>query len=341
MKLTLLTIALFAIAPLARAQDAPPKVEPPPDGPQNARTQEERARALENAGQAVRRAAQNQQNQQNPGAFGGGGGTARFAPQRLNIKPIKGAWLGLSASQPPAALRHQLKLSDGTGLVVDFVQPKSPADQAGIKQYDLLTKLNEQILINPEQLAVLVRTYKPEEEIHLTFFREGERRTQSVTLVEHELPPLDDIRLQFNGDGFIRPNPLPPAPGGTRGGGGGGGFGGVGGGGFGGGAGGVAGGGFGGGVAPANPGAIVDKSEHSITWLDGRQQITVTFEQDRKLVTVIDNRSKKMLYQGPIDATDQQKSLSPEARGAIERVRAFLKANPSVDRDAEARPSGY
>ena len=330
MKLTLLTIALLAIAPLARAQDAPPKIEPPPDGPQNARVQEERARAMERADQAVRRAAQNQQNS---GGFGGGGGTARFAPQRLNIKPVKGAWLGLTASPPPAALRHQLKLPDGTGLVVDFVQPKSPADQAGIKQYDLLTQLNEQILINSEQLAVLVRTFKPDEEIHLTFFREGERRTQSVTLVEHELPQLDDIRLQFNGDGFVRPNPLPPAPGQSRGEGfGGGGFGGGAGGGF-------SGGGFGGG--PAAPDRIVEKSEHSITLLDGRQQTTVRFDQDRKIVTVVDNRTKKTLFQGPIDATDQQKSLSPEARAAIERLRSFIKSNPSINRDDEARPSGY
>jgi len=260
---------------------------------QNAKAQEEKSRAAESASarvqqereradENVRRAAQQQQNN---GAFGGAGGGAVRAPMRINSKPIKGAWLGLTASKPPAALRHQLKLPDGTGLVVDFVQPKSPADQAGIKQYDLLTRLNEQVLINPEQLAVLVRTFKPQEEIKLGYVREGERHTQSVTLVESDLPPLEDIQFQF---GTARPNTIPPVRNNAFGGqSGGGGFGGGGdafgpGAGFGGGGGG-GGGNFGGGrgVSPGDlERNIVERSEHSLTWMDGRQQITVNMDED-------------------------------------------------------------
>jgi serine protease Do len=333
MKLTYLAVAFFAVAPLARAQDAPPKVETPPDvAAQKAQTDEERARAMQKADQAVRRAAQGQQN--SGGFGGGGGGVMRYPPQRLNVKPVKGAWLGLTASQPPAALRHQLKLPEGTGLVVDFIQPKSPADQAGLKQYDLLTKLNEQILINAEQLAVLVRTFKPKEEIRLTYFREGQEHTDPVTLVEHDLPPLEEMQFQFfNGLGgrtnSFQP-PVRPFGGGEQGAGGG--FGGSG---FGGG-----GGGFGGGaLVPATPDRNYGQVEHSITWMDGRQQITVNTDEDRKTITVTDNRTKKIIYKGPLDATDQQKSLPPETRGAIERVKSFLKSNPaSADGDSGGRP---
>jgi len=354
MKLSCFAVAILAIAPLVRAQDAPPKVEPPPDvAGQKARVQEEKravdeanARAQrDRAEENVRRAAQAQQ--QGGGGFGGGGGgVMRYTPQRLNAKPVKGAWLGLTASKPPAALRHQLKLPDGTGLVVDFVQPKSPADQAGIKQYDLLTRLNEQVLVNPEQLAVLVRTFKPNDEIKLAFFREGDQRTQSVTLAETNLAPLEDLQFQFDNLRYNlvprdQNNPFGGAPQGAGGGGGFGGGGGIGGGGIGGG--GFGGGPGGGGAAPSDleRNVKVERSEHSLTWLDGRQQITVNLDGDSNTITVTDNRSKKVLYQGSIDAANQQKSLSPETRGAIDRVRAFLKSKQdSADKNSENRPSG-
>src|SRR4051812_14577750 len=72
----------------------------------------------------------------------------------------KGAWLGVNTSPPPHVLRQQLQLPRGVGLVVDMVAPDSPAQAAGVKQYDVLHKLNDQILINQQQLAVLVRTFK-------------------------------------------------------------------------------------------------------------------------------------------------------------------------------------
>jgi hypothetical protein len=312
MKLTYLAIVLLAVAPFARAQESPPKNEPPPkqDKPDSA-SEREKSRALQQADEAVRRAAQNQQNQ---GIGGGGGGGMRYAPQRL-AKPVKAAWLGLTASPPPPALRHQLKLPDGTGLVVDFVQPKSPADQAGIRQYDLLTRLDDQMLINPEQLAVLVRTFKPNQEIHLTYFREGEQHTQSVMLVEHELPPLDDLRWQFNGDVNFRPNapnPVrinPPGP------------------------------------AQGTSGAVTDGANdirsRSLTWLDGRQQITVNLSDDQKALTITDNRTNKVIYQGPINDDEQQRPLPREARDAVQRVRAFLKSNPDLNNPGAEYPKGF
>src|SRR5438046_1432237 len=61
----------------------------------------------------------------------------------------KKAWIGISVSPAPAALRHQLKTPDGIGLVIEFVQPKSPADETGLKPFDLLVKLDDQWLVNP------------------------------------------------------------------------------------------------------------------------------------------------------------------------------------------------
>jgi len=83
-------------------------------------------------------------------------------------KTEKAAFLGVSGSPVMPALREQLKLPKGVGLVVEHVEPKSPAEEAGIKQYDVLHKIGDQLLVNAHQLAVLVRMHKPDEEVTLT-----------------------------------------------------------------------------------------------------------------------------------------------------------------------------
>lgn len=112
--------------------------------------------------------------------------------QQATAPTEKRPWVGVSVSSAPAALRHQLKVTDGVGLVVEFVQPKSPAADAGVKSFDLLVKLDDQWLINPEQFAVLVRMHHSGDKVKLSFLREGTPQTAAVTLVEHEFARLPD-----------------------------------------------------------------------------------------------------------------------------------------------------
>jgi hypothetical protein len=105
----------------------------------------------------------------------------------------KAAYLGVATSPASAVLRKQLKLPEGVGLVIDFVEPASPAHDAGLEQFDIALRLDEQILINPQQLAVLVRTFKPGAEIKLELLREGMPTRVAVKLVEREVKPLDQV----------------------------------------------------------------------------------------------------------------------------------------------------
>ncbi|MGE5611259.1 MAG: S1C family serine protease [Bacillota bacterium] len=109
----------------------------------------------------------------------------------LNAKLEKGTFLGISTSPVPQVLRQQLKLQNGVGLVVDHVDSGSPAEAAGIKRYDVLQKLNDQLLVNAQQLSVLIRSFKPGEEVTLSLIREGKPTTLTAKLAEKDLPPLD------------------------------------------------------------------------------------------------------------------------------------------------------
>jgi serine protease Do len=142
-------------------------------------------------------------------------------------------FLGVVASPVPPALGSQLRLPPETGLVVEFVEDGSPAAKAGLKVHDVLTRFNDQILINPAQLAVLVRLQKANDTVTLTFLREGKEQKAPVELVEAERtvnPAAGAIWMQpvlpqdFTRGGLSTPmmemrqrmrqiNSLPPAPG--------------------------------------------------------------------------------------------------------------------------------
>ena len=77
--------------------------------------------------------------------------------------------------------RQHLNLPGSVGLVCDFVEKGSPAEAAGLKQYDVLHKLDDQILVNAQQLAVLIRARKGGGEVKLSIVRGGKpgRSTRS------------------------------------------------------------------------------------------------------------------------------------------------------------------
>ena len=96
------------------------------------------------------------------------------------------AYLGVQVVPANPALRAQLGLPEDTGLVVTEVAPGSPAAQANLARFDVLIRINRQYLINPEQLAVLVRDAKPGQEVRLTVVRQARLATAMVKLGSHK-----------------------------------------------------------------------------------------------------------------------------------------------------------
>jgi hypothetical protein len=129
----------------------------------------------------------------------GAGGVLSVAG-RINkaaIKQEKVTYLGTVTSAAPAALREQLKLPRGAGLVVDSLEAKSPAEAAGIKQHDVLEKLNDQLLVNSEQFTALLRSMKSGDEVTLAIIRQGERQTVKAKLGENEVRGGAEFGAEF------------------------------------------------------------------------------------------------------------------------------------------------
>jgi hypothetical protein len=92
------------------------------------------------------------------------------------------AWLGLGVEEASEALAAQLDLKDGEGLVVTYVASESPAAKAGFQKNDVLTRLDDQLLLNSSQFRKLIRHHNEGDTIKLALYRNGKKEEISATL---------------------------------------------------------------------------------------------------------------------------------------------------------------
>jgi len=73
--------------------------------------------------------------------------------------------------------------------VFTHIAEKSPAAEV-LKEDDVLTMLDDQILVNQHQLGVLVRAKKEGDEVKLTVIRGGKETSVKAKLATHEVPKM-------------------------------------------------------------------------------------------------------------------------------------------------------
>jgi hypothetical protein len=102
-------------------------------------------------------------------------------------------FLGVETSSVPRVVSEQLGLQKGFGLVVDYVVPDGPAAAAGVQQNDIIKMFNDQILMEPDQLAKLVRSYQEGTNVTLTILRKNAETKVTVKLGKKEVRARDNM----------------------------------------------------------------------------------------------------------------------------------------------------
>ena len=119
----------------------------------------------------------------------------------------KVTYLGVETAPMQRTLGAQLGLPKDTGLIVTNVMEKSPAAEA-LKDDDVLTRIDDQILIDTHQLSVLVRAKNEGEEVRLTFIRGGKEMSAKVKLGTREVPKHENaFFFRHGGAGGVMPMP--------------------------------------------------------------------------------------------------------------------------------------
>ena len=100
---------------------------------------------------------------------------------------VEKAYLGVQYVAITPDVRTQYKLSVDQGALVrsgsgSAVESNGPADKAGIKDGDIITKVNEKSVGNQGGLGSLVAEFMPGEKVTLTIIRDGKEQQKTLTL---------------------------------------------------------------------------------------------------------------------------------------------------------------
>ena len=115
-------------------------------------------------------------------------------------------WLGFHGSMVGAELRKVLKLPLTDGLLVEVIEPGSPAETAGMRGGeieftlgtislllggDIITSINGVPTTDADRIAPIMRGLKVGDKLKMSVFRDGEAREVVYTLPERPLLPGD------------------------------------------------------------------------------------------------------------------------------------------------------
>ena len=106
----------------------------------------------------------------------------RFINQIIATGKVEKAYLGVYVQTVTESLAKSLGLKVNKGVYVAQVEKGSPAEKAGIKEGDVIVRLNGNYVEAAEELTSLVRNYTPNTKVKVTVNRNGKEMTFDVTL---------------------------------------------------------------------------------------------------------------------------------------------------------------
>ncbi len=95
-------------------------------------------------------------------------------------------WLGIATEPVPDEVRAQIPIKLDEGLSVSHVMPDSPAAKAGIEKFDIITRIDDQVVVSPDQVRTLVKMRKAGDKTKITLLRKGQQREVSAVIEEHD-----------------------------------------------------------------------------------------------------------------------------------------------------------
>ncbi len=98
-------------------------------------------------------------------------------------KAIRG-FLGVNIEPLPKDVGKEYGLPDDNGALVANVTPDSPAEKAGLKTYDIITAVNGEKIVSPDDLVRMITGFRPGATVRITYVRDKKERTVRVKLAE-------------------------------------------------------------------------------------------------------------------------------------------------------------
>ncbi|MCX8476933.1 MAG: Do family serine endopeptidase [Sphingomonas sp.] len=109
---------------------------------------------------------------------------------------ITRGYLGIQMQDLTADLAESFGVAKGNGTIVARVEPGQAAEKAGIRQGDVIVRVNNQDVTPDQTLSYLVANVTPGTRIPVELVRDGKKQTVTVTVGTR--PPEEQLAQQFD-----------------------------------------------------------------------------------------------------------------------------------------------
>jgi len=117
--------------------------------------------------------------------------------ESLAAEKAKKGWLGVSVQELTPSLKQAYRIGSQSGLLVTDVVEDSPADDAGMREEDVIIQFDGKNVEKSDDFSRLVRQTEPEKKVKVVVLRDGERKELEVTLGKRRTQPAHAYAYGF------------------------------------------------------------------------------------------------------------------------------------------------
>lgn len=95
--------------------------------------------------------------------------------------------LGVEGGELNSKVSKELGINDTEGFYINKVTKNSGAEKAGLQKGDVIKKLDNQSINSFAELSGYISTKRPNDQVKVTFIRNGETKSTNVTLIKNDV----------------------------------------------------------------------------------------------------------------------------------------------------------
>lgn len=107
-------------------------------------------------------------------------------PKNVEKMPMAAAkpYMGVGMERLPEALASHLGLDQNAAAMIRVIDPKGPAHEAGLAEFDIITGVNGKKIQCHDCLCKLLDQHKPGDQINVQYIHQGEKKETALALAE-------------------------------------------------------------------------------------------------------------------------------------------------------------
>ena len=91
-------------------------------------------------------------------------------------------WLGVTVTTVTSTIQQYYNLSINTGALITSVTSSSPANKAGLRAGDVITKVDNEDISTAAELISAIRSHQIGDQVEIVYYREGVQKVANATL---------------------------------------------------------------------------------------------------------------------------------------------------------------